>query len=87
MRHVGPPGGGGLRWREPRIVDCLANRVWDQTTRLATEIAAAVTRVTGVPSVQVTVVIQPGPARFALESGRVLPEPGHEDAWIAQGSD
>jgi phenylpyruvate tautomerase PptA (4-oxalocrotonate tautomerase family) len=56
----------------------------DETTRLATEIAAAVTRITGVPAEQVTVVIQPGPARFAVEFGRVLPEPGQEAAWIAQ---
>jgi phenylpyruvate tautomerase PptA (4-oxalocrotonate tautomerase family) len=55
----------------------------DETTRLATEIAAAVTRVTGVPADQVTVVIVPGPARFAVEHGRVLPEPGHEAAWVA----
>jgi phenylpyruvate tautomerase PptA (4-oxalocrotonate tautomerase family) len=55
----------------------------DETTRLATEIAAAVTRITGVPAEQVTVLIQPGPARFAVEFGRVLPEPRHEGAWIA----
>lgn len=56
----------------------------EDNTRLATEIAAAVTRIAGVPAEQVTVVIQPGPARFAVEHGRVLPEPGHEDAWVAQ---
>jgi phenylpyruvate tautomerase PptA (4-oxalocrotonate tautomerase family) len=55
----------------------------DETTRLATEIAAAVTRVTDVPAELVTVVIVPGPARFAVEHGRVLPEPGHEAAWVA----
>jgi phenylpyruvate tautomerase PptA (4-oxalocrotonate tautomerase family) len=55
----------------------------DDITSLATEIAAAVTRITGVAAEQVTVVIQPGPARFAVEGGRVLPEPGHEDAWVA----
>jgi phenylpyruvate tautomerase PptA (4-oxalocrotonate tautomerase family) len=55
----------------------------DETTRLATEIAAAVTRITGLPAEQVTVVMQPGPARFAVEHGRVLPEPGHEAAWVA----
>jgi phenylpyruvate tautomerase PptA (4-oxalocrotonate tautomerase family) len=55
----------------------------DDTTRLATEIAAAVTRITGVAAERVAVVIQPGPARFAVEGGRVLPEPGHEAAWLA----
>jgi len=42
-----------------------------------------VTRIAGVPAEQVTVVIQPGPARFAVEFGRVLPEPGHEADWLA----
>ena len=56
-----------------------------EVTRLATVIAAAVTRIARVPVEQVTVLIQPGPARFAVEFGRVLPEPGEEDAWSAQG--
>jgi len=56
-----------------------------ETTRLASVIAAAVTRIAGVSAEQVTVLIQPGPARFAVEFGRPLPEPGHEDAWLAEG--
>jgi phenylpyruvate tautomerase PptA (4-oxalocrotonate tautomerase family) len=52
------------------------------TTRLATEIAAAVTRITGVDAERVIVVMQHGPARFAVEGGRVLPEPGHDQDWI-----
>lgn len=59
----------------------------EDNTRLATEIAGAVTRIAGVPADQVTVLIQPGPARFAVEFGRVLPEPGQEDAWIAEATD
>ena len=54
-----------------------------EVTRLATEIAAAVTRVTGVPTERVLVVFQSSPASFAVEGGRVLPEPGQEQAWIA----
>ena len=54
-----------------------------ETTRLATEIAAAVTRVTGVPSERVLVVFQSSPASFAIDGARVLPEPGEEAAWIA----
>ena len=53
-----------------------------ETTRLVTEIAAAVTRVTGVPAERVMVVIQSSPAQYAIEGGRVLPEPGQEQAWI-----
>jgi phenylpyruvate tautomerase PptA (4-oxalocrotonate tautomerase family) len=54
-----------------------------ETTRLATEIAAAVTDITGVPAEHVLVVFQSSPASFAVEGGRVLPEPGEEQAWIA----
>ena len=54
-----------------------------ETTRLATEIATAVTRITAIPAERVLVVIQSSPARFAVEGGRVLPEPGHEQTWLA----
>lgn len=54
-----------------------------KTTRLATEIAAAVTRIANVAVDRVLVVIQSSPARFAVEGGRVLPEPGQEQAWFA----
>jgi hypothetical protein len=33
----------------------------------------------------VLVVMQSSSARFAIEGGRVLPEPGQEAAWIAAG--
>ena len=56
-----------------------------EVTRLATEIAAAVTRVAGIPAERVLVVFQSSPASFAVEGGRVLPEPGQEQAWIAGG--
>lgn len=51
--------------------------------RLATEIAVAVTRIAGVPAERVLVVFESSPASFAVEGGRVLPEPGEEAAWIA----
>jgi phenylpyruvate tautomerase PptA (4-oxalocrotonate tautomerase family) len=54
-----------------------------ETTRLAREIADAATEITGVRAESVLVVIQSSPARFAVEGGRVLPEPGEEQAWIA----
>jgi phenylpyruvate tautomerase PptA (4-oxalocrotonate tautomerase family) len=54
-----------------------------ETTRLAQEIADAVTRITGVAAERVLIVIQSSPARFAVEGGRVLPEPGEEQAWFA----
>lgn len=55
-----------------------------ETTRLATEIAAAATRICGIDAKRVLVVIQSSPARFAVEGGRVLPEPGDEAAWTAE---
>jgi phenylpyruvate tautomerase PptA (4-oxalocrotonate tautomerase family) len=55
----------------------------DKTTRLATEIAAAVSRIANVDRDRVMMVIQNSPASGAVEGGRVLPEPGQEQAWIA----
>lgn len=57
-----------------------------ETTRLATEIAAASTRMTGIPADRVLVVFQSSPAHYAVEGGRLLPQPGEEAAWIAAGS-
>jgi hypothetical protein len=47
-------------------------------------IAHAITRIADVPAERVLVVFQTSPARFAVEAGRVLPEPGQEQAWISQ---
>jgi phenylpyruvate tautomerase PptA (4-oxalocrotonate tautomerase family) len=55
----------------------------DDTTRLATEIATAVSRICDIEAERVLVVIQSSPARFAVEGGRVLPEPGQEKGWLA----
>jgi phenylpyruvate tautomerase PptA (4-oxalocrotonate tautomerase family) len=55
----------------------------DQASRLLAEIAQAATRVTGFPVERVLVVFQNSPAKFAIEGGRVLPEPGEEKAWLA----
>jgi phenylpyruvate tautomerase PptA (4-oxalocrotonate tautomerase family) len=54
-----------------------------ETTRLAVEIADAVSATAGISADRVLVVIQSSPARLAVEGGRVLPEPGEEQAWIA----
>jgi phenylpyruvate tautomerase PptA (4-oxalocrotonate tautomerase family) len=55
----------------------------DKTTRLATKIAAAVSRIANVKPDRVLMVIQNSPASGAVEGGRILPEPGQEQAWIA----
>src|ERR1700739_1991624 len=53
-----------------------------QVKRIATEIAAAVSRIAAVPAERVLVVFESSPASFAVEGGRVLPEAGAEAAWI-----
>jgi phenylpyruvate tautomerase PptA (4-oxalocrotonate tautomerase family) len=59
-----------------------------QSSQLVAEIAAAASRVTGIPARRVLVVIQNSPAHLAIEGGRVLPAPGEEEAWLrAQGAD
>jgi len=56
----------------------------DETTQLVIDIAQASSRITGLPAENILVVIQSSPARFAVEGGRVLPEPGQEAAWLAR---
>ena len=70
----------------PLIITGWARRGHPQedTTRLALELSAAAVRVTGVGESHVMVVIEDGPARSAVEGGRVLPEPGEEKAWLAR---
>jgi phenylpyruvate tautomerase PptA (4-oxalocrotonate tautomerase family) len=55
----------------------------DKTSRLATEIAAAVSRIVNIDADRVLMVIQNSPASGAVEGGRILPEPGQEQAWFA----
>ena len=55
----------------------------DDTTRLATEIATAVSRICDIDAKRVLAVMESSPARFAVEGGRVLPEPGQEKSWLA----
>ncbi|HEX3732670.1 MAG TPA: tautomerase family protein [Mycobacteriales bacterium] len=55
----------------------------DKTARLATEITAAVSRIANIDPDRILMVIQNSPASGAVEGGRILPEPGHEQAWIA----
>ncbi|MFD3586136.1 tautomerase family protein [Streptomyces sp. NPDC058683] len=53
----------------------------ESTSRLALELAAAVSRIAQVDPETVLVVIQDSPARSAVEGGRLLPEPGRESEW------
>lgn len=59
-----------------------AGRADSDKTRLAKDISASCSRVTRIPEARILVIIQDSPARFAVEGGRVLPEPGAEDDWL-----
>ncbi|MDX3236965.1 tautomerase family protein [Streptomyces sp. ME03-5709C] len=67
----------------PLLISGWARRGHPQeaTTRLALELSAAASRVTGMPEHRILVVIADSPARSAVEAGHVLPEPGHEREW------
>jgi phenylpyruvate tautomerase PptA (4-oxalocrotonate tautomerase family) len=56
----------------------------ESTTRLALELASAAARISGVDEDHVMVVIEDSPASSAVEGGRALPEPGHEEEWLRQ---
>ncbi|MFF7888288.1 tautomerase family protein [Streptomyces sp. NPDC020794] len=55
----------------------------EETTRLALELSAAASRITGLPEHRILVVIQDSPARSAVEAGHVLPDPGQEEEWLS----
>jgi phenylpyruvate tautomerase PptA (4-oxalocrotonate tautomerase family) len=56
----------------------------EETTRLALELSAAASRITGIPERRILVVIQDSPARSAVEGGQVLPDPGQEKEWLSR---
>jgi phenylpyruvate tautomerase PptA (4-oxalocrotonate tautomerase family) len=68
----------------PLLISGWARRGHPQeaTTRLALELSAAASRVTGMTEDRILVVIEDSPARSAVEAGHVLPEPGHEREWM-----
>jgi phenylpyruvate tautomerase PptA (4-oxalocrotonate tautomerase family) len=61
-----------------------AGRTADQKTRLVTELEASLARTLGLAGNQVSVVTVDVPARWVMEGGDILPEPGDEAAWMAK---
>lgn len=57
-----------------------------QSSQLVAEVAAAASRVTGIPAKRILVVLQNSPAHLAIEGGRVLPAPGEEEAWLRESA-
>ncbi|HEY4040153.1 MAG TPA: tautomerase family protein [Burkholderiaceae bacterium] len=60
-----------------------AGRADADKVRLATDISSSSSRIAGIPPARILVNIADRPARFAVEDGRVMPEPGAEDDWLA----
>jgi phenylpyruvate tautomerase PptA (4-oxalocrotonate tautomerase family) len=73
---------------QPLLINGLirAGRADADKVRLANDISASSSRIAGIPESRILVSIADRPARFAVEGGRVLPEPGAEDDWLAQAT-
>jgi phenylpyruvate tautomerase PptA (4-oxalocrotonate tautomerase family) len=63
-----------------------AGRADADKVRLATDISSSSSRITGIPPARILVNIADRPARFVVEGGRVMPEPGAEDDWLAEAT-
>ncbi len=61
-----------------------AGRTAEQKARLIAELEASLARILGLSGDQVSVVTVDVPARWVMEGGDILPEPGDEAAWIAK---
>jgi phenylpyruvate tautomerase PptA (4-oxalocrotonate tautomerase family) len=63
-----------------------AGRADADKTRLAKEISSSSSRIAGISEAHILVSIDDLPARFAVEGGRVMPEPGAEKEWFEPAS-
>lgn len=68
----------------PLLINGLtrAGRADVEKVRLAKEISASSSRITDIPEARILVIIEESPARFSVEGGRALPEPGAEGDWL-----
>jgi phenylpyruvate tautomerase PptA (4-oxalocrotonate tautomerase family) len=73
---------------EPLLITGVirAGRADADKVRLATDISSSSSRVAGIPESRILVSIADRPARFVVEDGRVTPEPGAEDDWLADAT-
>jgi phenylpyruvate tautomerase PptA (4-oxalocrotonate tautomerase family) len=63
-----------------------AGRADTDKVRLAKDISSGSSRVAGIPQDRILVNIADRPARFVVEGGRVMPEPGAENDWLADAT-
>ena len=61
-----------------------AGRSADLKAEMAAELTAAVAKALGVERAEVRVVLLEVPARWVMEGGAVMPEPGDEAEWLAR---
>jgi len=59
-----------------------AGRTPEQKQHLAAEMTSALAGILGIPPAEVAVVTVDVPARWVMEGGALLPEPGDEAAWL-----
>jgi phenylpyruvate tautomerase PptA (4-oxalocrotonate tautomerase family) len=59
-------------------------RTAEQKQQLANDMQASISQILGVGLGEVTVATVDLPARWVMEGGAVLPEPGEEEAWLAE---
>ena len=74
----GEPAAVGQIWVR---ADIRAGRTQDQKSRMLERVVAEVGAVTGTPAEEIYVYINDIPAGNIIEWGRILPEPGVEEAW------
>jgi phenylpyruvate tautomerase PptA (4-oxalocrotonate tautomerase family) len=60
-----------------------AGRSDGQKQQLVSRMRRAISTVVGTAEAEVTVQTVDVPARWIMEGGEILPEPGEEDAWLA----
>lgn len=61
-----------------------AGRADREKADLAKLVSRAASQTTGMSEDHVLVIITDSPARFAVEQGRILPEPGAEGDWLGE---
>jgi len=62
-----------------------AGRSAQQKAQIETRVQAAFEQLAGVPAQQTIVQLNDVPASWLMEGGRIMPEPGEEEAWLATG--
>jgi phenylpyruvate tautomerase PptA (4-oxalocrotonate tautomerase family) len=63
-----------------------AGRSPEQKSRLVSEMTGALASALGIAPGEVGVVTADVPARWVMEGGALMPEPGEESAWLAKQS-